>query len=395
VQKPFQRYEEFLASIDRRLAARLRALFQAVAVYAALLVLLTGAHIAGVSTLAAPWSWLLPGGISVMNVLVVWLACHPGTAGWTRSRLLTAQAATAIAAASVYTVTHRGGPELPAFLYLVAVLAAAPRIGVATLRGLSAAACGAFALALACGFDRSTSVAAAGHSIAAVAMLAACLALMGIYAKRVSRRQLQAHVAVARLQSTIRVLSARSDREIWQRSFRREHVSAILEKEKARADRTGRSFSVCMLDRSDMNLLDEKSDERGGLSIGSLSDRAARILRATDTVCRTRYRRSLGRSGAEEFLAVLPETRLAHARICAERLTRLGVTGLAASRPSAAALVAGIAEYEPGETIATMLRRADQALRAAQGSGAGAIKGGLSRGHVGRPPPKPRLRVVR
>jgi PleD family two-component response regulator len=112
-------------------------------------------------------------------------------------------------------------------------------------------------------------------------------------------------------------------------------------------------------------------------------------------VSRTRYRRSPGRAGIEEFIAVLPETRLAHARSCAERLTRLGITGLAATRPAAAALAAGIAEYEPGETLAELLRRADEALRAAQDSGAGAIKATLSAGHTGRPPPKPRLRVVR
>jgi diguanylate cyclase (GGDEF)-like protein len=191
------------------------------------------------------------------------------------------------------------------------------------------------------------------------------------------------------------VLSARSDRETWERSFRREHVGAVLAKEKARADRTGRSFSICMVDRAENELADEAAPETAGRNIGGLAERATRILRATDTVSRTRYRRSLGRSGAEEFVAVLPETRLAHARICAERLTRLGITGLAATRPSAAALAAGIAEYEPGETIATLLRRADQALRSAQDTGAGAIKGTLSANHTGRPPPKPRLRVVR
>lgn len=395
MQNPLKRCEKFLERLDRRIAARLRALLQSAAVHTAVFGLLACASVGGISPLPAPFPWLLAAGFLLLNGLVVWLACDSRTATWARSRLLVLQAGGAIAIAAVYTVVSGGGPELPAFLFLVAVLSVAPRVSASTLRELGTAACAAFGLALALRFDSLGTVAAATRSLSALGLLAGCLALFCLYATRAARRQRQTHFAVARLQSTVRVLSARNDRETWERSFRREHVSSILEKEKARADRTGRCFSICLLDRTNDDFVEEQDSKNQGRCIGGLADRAGRILRATDTVCRTRYRRSLGRSGAEEFIAVLPETRLAHARICAERLTRLGVTGLAANRPAAAELVAGIAEYEPGETIATLLRRADQALHSAQDSGAGAIKGGLSRGHVGRPPPKPRLRVVR
>jgi diguanylate cyclase len=77
-----------------------------------------------------------------------------------------------------------------------------------------------------------------------------------------------------------------------------------------------------------------------------------------------------GRWGGEEFLVLLPNTRLAAARPAIERLHRaMQMEIVHDSEPISVTVSLGVAEHRAGESYAQTLSRADAALRAAKNNG--------------------------
>ena len=384
-----------LATLRGADPARLRPLVQGAGVSLGLVGLAVVGEATAATPLDGPLCWLLPAGLALINLCIFGLTVAPAWQHLLRSRLIAVQAAAAIATISVYAVVTTGQGELVPLMYLATVLVTAPRVDLSTLRGLSVAAGLAGALALLLKALLGPSAMAVSAQLAGLAGLALCLALANVHAQRAALRQLQARSAVTRLHSALRILKLQGNPEAMARSFRRQHIAAILEKEKARADRTGKPFSVCMLDLDHLSAhLPPVADGAEQKNLRStLAERARRILRTTDTVSRTRYRRLLGRSGAEEFLAVLPDTGLADAQACALRVAIVSPPPL--PNEAAIGLAAGVAEYQRGESISSLLIRADQALHAAQRSGPGVVKGSVSTPRTKQPARKPGLRLVR
>lgn len=83
-----------------------------------------------------------------------------------------------------------------------------------------------------------------------------------------------------------------------------------------------------------------------------------------------------GRIGGEEFAIVLPGTNLAAARLFAEgtrsAFGALPIDGLPADNRCTASF--GVAELHPGETIADLMRRADEALYLAKNAGRDCVR---------------------
>ena len=79
-------------------------------------------------------------------------------------------------------------------------------------------------------------------------------------------------------------------------------------------------------------------------------------------------RSAFGRVGGEEFIVLLPETSMRGALRCAERVRKAVVR-----RPfdglHQVTVSIGIAEYRPGETVSSLIGRADQALYGAKHAG--------------------------
>ncbi len=92
---------------------------------------------------------------------------------------------------------------------------------------------------------------------------------------------------------------------------------------------------------------------------------------------------SFGRYGGEEFIAVLPSTRLEGAFRCAERI-RHSVENRAFDDLYRVTVSVGVAEYNRGETVAEVLARADTALYAAKEAGRNQVA------CDGTPPPEPK-----
>jgi len=147
------------------------------------------------------------------------------------------------------------------------------------------------------------------------------------------------------------------------RTYNRRFLFELLGREKARADRLRRSFSVVLLA---VDYFQRVSDQYGHGSADQLlrafAQRLKSHLRGSDLFAPGRV---LGRFDAEQFLLVLPETDLSSAQSAVDRLR-----AQIAVRPFAAGIKltvsAGIAEYRLGETLENPLKRAQRALHLAQ-----------------------------
>lgn len=127
-----------------------------------------------------------------------------------------------------------------------------------------------------------------------------------------------------------------------------------------RAQRYGRPLSVILLD---IDLFKTVNDELGHLMGDKVLVDFARLLRgglrSVDTVCRW---------GGEEFLLICHETPLEQAAQLAERLLQQ-VREHRFPCQRALTASAGVATAIPGDTVARLVQRADEALYAAKHSG--------------------------
>jgi diguanylate cyclase (GGDEF)-like protein len=131
----------------------------------------------------------------------------------------------------------------------------------------------------------------------------------------------------------------------------------------ARARRGGEPLSLLALDIDHFKRInDTHGHEVGDRVLQRVAHGARSALRAADVV---------GRTGGEEFLALLPRTGPADAAEVAERLRRaverLAVADLAAGL--AVTVSVGVASLASGESIEDLVRRADAALYRAKQSG--------------------------
>jgi diguanylate cyclase (GGDEF)-like protein len=202
---------------------------------------------------------------------------------------------------------------------------------------------------------------------------------------------------VDRLQQEVERVTRNAERDHLTKSFNRQYIMDAMLREKARADRTGRGFSVCIFDLDHFKSLnDQHGHVVGDRVLAAFANRARRALRSMDSINPTRFRRALGRLGGEEFIAVMPGTEIDGALRCAERV-REAVARDPVERSLQITVSAGVAEYRRGESIPELLTRADQAMYAAKRSGRNRVR--VSTVRPSKPtdgePPKPSLRVVR
>jgi diguanylate cyclase (GGDEF)-like protein len=140
----------------------------------------------------------------------------------------------------------------------------------------------------------------------------------------------------------------------------RRALTQALEREIARCERRDASLGVLLLDVDHFKDVNDRLGHEEG-------DRALRRVAFLMDVSRRRAD-LFGRWGGEEFLLVAPDLDLAGARAAAERLRGIIEDS---SRDSRAPLTAsfGVAEYVPGDTVASLVKRADHALRQAKQAG--------------------------
>lgn len=161
--------------------------------------------------------------------------------------------------------------------------------------------------------------------------------------------------------------------------FNRRHLLDVLDRERERAQRYGHGFSVCLID---LDLFKQVNDTHGHATgdevLRIFASRMVACARRMDWIGRPEAGESLagvhsgafGRYGGEEFLLVLPETDLAGALRCVERLHEHLATPFEISDISLrVTFSAGVSTYRGDERVAATLARADEALYRAKAAG--------------------------
>jgi len=146
-------------------------------------------------------------------------------------------------------------------------------------------------------------------------------------------------------------------------SLNRRRVLELLAHEKTRCDRGAPAFSLCLADIDGFKGANDLLGHHGGDRVLQAFARIAQEeLRALDAI---------GRYGGDEFVLVLAQTSLAGARECAERVRRRTEEMMAAQVNARGRVTVsiGLAEYRPGETLQSVLHRADAALYRAKRGG--------------------------
>lgn len=171
------------------------------------------------------------------------------------------------------------------------------------------------------------------------------------------------------LREAVTSASRMATRDHLTQSFNRRYMMECLGKEKARADRLGTGFSVCIFDLDHFKKLNDRHGHMvGDRVLAAFAYLARQELRASDVIDLEGEGRCFGRFGGEEFICLLPSTDEDGGRRCAERL-RKATAETAFEEDVTITLSAGVAEYRVGEAVAETLRRADDALYYAKQAG--------------------------
>ena len=156
-------------------------------------------------------------------------------------------------------------------------------------------------------------------------------------------------------------------------TYNRRYIVQVLEEESVRVRRTGRPFSICLLDLDHFKRINDQHGHLVGDDIlRQFAEQVASEIRAMDRMGRDGADQEVfARYGGEEFLLVLPETMAAGARTCAERIRN----SIAAARFTtetgslSVSVSIGVTEHHSGEHIRDMLKRVDRALYRAKHAG--------------------------
>lgn len=183
-----------------------------------------------------------------------------------------------------------------------------------------------------------------------------------------------ANMMQARLASSRRKLAASLERVqqlashdeltgIWNRRS----LMEALERERNQAERSAAPFSVAMIDLDHFKRINDTHGHTAGDDVLRMfAATVSKAMRATDV---------FGRYGGEEFVMILVGATPEQAMIGMERIrAALGETAWSMIAPDlTVTLSAGIAGYRKGETMGTLLQRADLALYQAKDAGRNTI----------------------
>lgn len=157
--------------------------------------------------------------------------------------------------------------------------------------------------------------------------------------------------------------------------YNRRYLMEMLGREQQRALRHNGQFSLLMLDLDGFKEInDTKGHAAGDEVLRVFVNRLRDQVRGVDVVGRSRPpedRKTIGRIGGEEFIAILPDTDAAGAQQVAERI-RVAVAAEpidSQEGPVKLTVSIGVAEYQAGESVRDLLERVDRALYAAKDGG--------------------------
>ena len=181
----------------------------------------------------------------------------------------------------------------------------------------------------------------------------------------------------SRLRESLVTIEHLATRDVLTDTFNRRHIDALLTTELQRVARIGGGLCVCLADIDRFKSINDRFGHPAGDAVlHGVADALKAQLRAVDM---------LGRYGGEEFMVVLPGTPLPAGRTCAERLRHsVSALQLLLGTDERVTVSIGLAEWAPGDHLATLVARADEALYRAK-------HGGRDRVEAAAAPPRVRV----
>jgi len=336
----------------------------ALGLYAVWIALSVFSVLTGQIDLAQHGATVLLVGVAGTNAMFLMLACSSVLHRPPDSTIVLAQGVMAVTWATLFLFMSSGTTELAFGMYFSIILFAAQRVRRAALAQLAI-----FAIASYIGI--------AGIKLLLTEPQAPFYPhLMGI-------------LAFAGVVGWFLLTSHRSGNEIKHADTKGRAVAAVeesrrnnqqqiletLEREKGRTDRTNYPFSLCVFDVDRLKtLVREHGPETTATILQRLEKRVHGELRAMDGINSSSNRRSPDLFDDEPFMIVMPQTNLAGAARCANRIRSAAERFPIEGRYSIS-ISAGVVEYRRGESVADLLERAHSELGAAEANGGNIVCG--------------------
>jgi len=203
----------------------------------------------------------------------------------------------------------------------------------------------------------------ASTEVAHFGLTLSCLITMGLVAKSVSDIRLRLISQRRELRQTLERVQSLATHDMLTGLANRAHMQDQLDTEVQRGQRGGAPFCVALIDLDFFKIVNDAHGHRVGDDVlRGFAAAAQTQLRTIDT---------LARWGGEEFVLLLPQTRLEDALIGLDRLRRhIAEQRLVSAVPELAVTFScGVAQWAHGESSDRLVERADQALYAAKAKG--------------------------
>lgn len=173
-----------------------------------------------------------------------------------------------------------------------------------------------------------------------------------------SRKGAQLERALVDLQTARATMESLSWRDELTGLAGRRWLEEILELESERTKRYAQPFCVVMAEVDGFRTITESFGQAAGDQVlKAVAEALTDAVRLTDVV---------GRYGDHQFLTMLPHSAMEPARMVAERM-RAGVSAKPLNfRPEPVTASFGIAQFLPGDTVSSLVERAEKALGAAK-----------------------------
>ena len=346
-----------------------RAEIRAAALYATWAGLALLANALGIATLPAGAGLILIAGIGLTGALFVGLTRIPGDEQPTASTIIAAQVLMGLIWTTLYAYFASGTPLLAAGMYATAIAFALPDCELRLLRRLMFTAVVACAATPLLRWGVSADLAVLENIAIGSGSLMVVLGVLYIAARILHGDRAQLLAGNKELQQELQRVKRRAERDQLTNSWSRRSILDMLAREKARAERTSDSLCVCLLDIDHFKDMNERFGHiTGDRILAAFARRVRGALRTMDSVNSNGLNSAMGRVGSEEFIVILPLTSLRGALRSAERIRKAIVR-----RPfeglHQVTVSIGIAELRPGETVSSLIDRADQALNGARSAG--------------------------
>jgi diguanylate cyclase (GGDEF)-like protein len=345
----------------RRRRASEQALLALLLMAVSVSVLAYAAHAAGTATVwIVAWAMLSLGGLGL-----AWWAIRGGYTQRRRDPALTVPQMLFSITSGAVGYTLAGPLRGIVFPALMVVL----MFGMFRLSALSAALVSAyalFALGVAMAFKAATDpqVYAATVEWGHFAMLAAMLPAVALLTARLARLRGRERRQRHKLQQALAHIQELATHDELTGLVNRRHMTHLLEQEHKRSARSGQPFAIALVDIDHFKgVNDQLGHAVGDEVLRNLARQMPLALRSTDIVARW---------GGEEFLVLLPDTKLATARIGLERLRGRAVAtpmAFVSGEPIRITLSAGLVECPADESPVQAIARADRALYDAKSQG--------------------------